>query len=204
MSAKLHVVADTPSRFRSVEMARRHETDTWALADAVWEDVTSLLPAQAEAKGSAADGVNTGLSAAEDEVYREHRDAGTEVGRNYLHNLYVTRRVWPPGERRPDLAGFNVHFELRGKEYKNRRELIEKHAARSKTGRWSRADLVRWKSERKPQPMKSFRELFEERVRRATFQAAKPWHHLTAEERDMLAKIVRDIANEISDGTFGT
>jgi hypothetical protein len=189
---------------RSVELAMRRETQLdWEFADAVYGDVLDMLPDE-ESPSSAAHGVNTGLAAAEDAVHKAHRQAGTEVTRSAIHDMFVTRRVWPPEERRPDLASFQVHYELRGKDFRNRRTLIEKHAAKSSNGRWSWTDVRRWKSERKPAPMKTFRELFEERVRKAAYQAGKPWHTVADGDRFALAAVCRAIAAEIEAGTFGT
>lgn len=189
-------------RLRSVEIALREETQAkWEFADAVYEDVLAQNPDVAT-PGSVGT-TWTGLAAAEEQVYNAHREAGTEVTQSAVHNMFVTRRVWPPEERLPDFASFAVHYELRGKEFRNRRQLIERHAAKSKNGRWSLRDMRRWKSERKPAPMKTFRELFEERVRRAAYQAGKPWHTVKDEDRHTLARVCREIANEIEAGTFG-
>ncbi len=206
MTASVHDIREIAdqAQFRSVEIAARHDNrDAWELADAIYEDVSSLLPADEGIPSSAAHGVKTGLSDAEQAVYDAHREAGTEVGRAYVHNLYVTRRVWPPEERLPEKASFDAHFELRGKDWRNRREIIERLAARSRTGRVSRQQVVIYRSEKKPPALKTFRELFESRVRAVAVQAGKPWHTVAEEDRYALARIMRDIANEIEAGTFG-
>lgn len=195
-------VVKEPKRLRSVEIALQQETQAqWDFADAIYEDVLA-----AGGKGVATPfevGVSSGLTEAEEQVYNAHRKAGTEVTQSAIHNMFVTRRVWPPEERLPDLASFSVHYELRGKDFRNRRALIEKYAAKSANGRWSLRDMRRWKSERKPAPMKSFRELFEERVRAAAYQAGKPWHTVQEDDRAALAQVCRTIAAEIEAGTFG-
>lgn len=204
MSTTLSLVEPAASMsFRSVEIAERRENhDAWELADAIYEDVLSLVPS-VEVATSTSQGPDKGLEVATDSVYDAHRKAGTEIGRTYVRQMFATVRVWPPEQRLPDKASFVVHSELRGKDYPNRREIIERLAARSKTGRVSWSDLRRWKSERKPAAVKTFRQLFEERVRHAALQAGKPWNAVAEDDRAALAAICRAIADEIETGTFG-
>lgn len=199
MSANLHVVEENAPELRSVALALQQETVTWEFADAVYDEVLAFEQGVAT---PSSDQSNTGLSAAEDKVYEAHRNAGTEKTRSALHNTFVTRRVWPPEERRPELASFSVHYELRGKDYRNRRELIEKYASRSKTGRWSLHDMRRWKSERKPKEFQTFIQIIDGRVRRAVKTSGQPWTLLADTDRQQIADLLRVLAREIEDGVF--
>lgn len=202
---RLHAV-DTPKQFRSVEIAERRENhDAWELADAIFEDVLSLVPDPTQVATRVKEGrpaFDSGRRAAEDEVYEAHKKAGTEVGRTYVSQMFDTVRVWPPADRLPDKASFVVHSELRGKDYPNRREIIEKLAAKSDTGRLTWINLRRWKSERKPEPFKTFLQIAEERIRRAVHDAGKPWHTVQADDRAEIVRVIRTIADEIEAETF--
>lgn len=191
---------ETVTMLKSVELAIRRETqEDWEFADAVYEDVVENDQGVATPRENTS---HSGLLAAEEKVYEAHRQAGTEVTPAALHNMFVTRRVWPPEERRPDLASFSVHYELRGKDFPNRKELIEKYAAKSRSGRWSLHDMRRWKSERKPAAFKTFLQLAEERIRRAVHDAGKPWHTVQETDRESIADLLRLIATEIEAGEF--
>lgn len=197
----LHVIEGGAMQFRSVELAKRQDNqDAWALADAIFDDVLSLLPA--DVATSAADGVKTGLSDAETAVYEAHRQAGTEVSRAHVHNLFVTRRVWPPEERLPDKASFIAHFELRGKEWKNRRQILERLAARSRTGRATRHQVIVYRSEKKPPALRTFTQLIDERVRRVVKTSGHPWHLVVDADRQRIADLLRVLAREIETGEF--
>lgn len=199
------VESETGTVLRSIEIAQRQETrDAWELADAIYEDVLELMPGVVVTAPSFGEsGVNTGVHAAQEQVYEAHRKAGTDVGRTYVRAMFATVRVWPEEERLPELASFVVHAELRGKAFPNRRQIIQRLAANSTTGRATWVNLRRWKSEQKPGALKTFQQLFEERVRGAAFRAGKPWNHVTEADRFVLAAVCRDIADEIEAGTFG-
>lgn len=198
----LHVMEGGAGKFKSVELARRQDNqDAWALADAIYEDVAGLLPVEV-ATSTPEVGPANGLKEAEDIVYDAHRAAGTEVTRAYLHNLFVTRRVWPPTERVPDKASFIAHFELRGKEWKNRRQILERLAARSRTGRATRQQVIVYRSEKKPPAFRTFTQLIDERVRRVVKTSGHPWHLVADGDRQQIADLLRTLAREIEDGEF--
>ncbi len=187
---------------KSVEIAKRRENhDAWELADAIYEDVMARVPKAVDT--AFGQGISTGTRAAEDEVYEAHRKAGTEIGPTYLRAMRQTVEVWPPEDRLIDKASFVVHSEIRGKDYPNRREVIQKLAAKSSTGRVSWSELRRWKSERKPERFRTFLELAEQRIRRAVNDAGKPWHMVADGDRAAIVKTLRTVAAEIEAGTFG-
>jgi hypothetical protein len=198
---RLQVVGKT-KRFKSVEIAERRENhDAWELADAIYEDILSEVPERQVATRGAND-PTVGIKDAAERVYDAHTAAGTEIGLNYVRQMFDTVRVWPAEDRLPDKASFVVHSELRGKDYPNRREVIQKLAAKSESGRLSWSDLRRWKSERKPTPFKTFLQIAEERIRRAVHDAGKPWHMVAGSDREEIVSVLRTIANEIEAETF--
>jgi hypothetical protein len=190
-------------QLRSVEVAKRQETrDAWELADAIYEDVLSLVPDPALV-ATGADGVNTKVYEAAEQVFEGHRKAGTDVGRTYVRAMFATVRVWPREDRLPELASFVVHAELRGKDWSNRREIIQRLARESKNGRATWVNVRLWKSERKPAAFKTFLQLTDERIRRCVKNAGKPWHLLEDGDREEIAKMLHTIAGEVEAGTFG-
>jgi hypothetical protein len=202
MTAVLHELR-TESILRSVEIAKRQETrDAWELADAIYEDVADEM-GEKFVPTNFSSGRDSGLEVAIEGVYDAHRKAGTDVGRTYVKAMFATVRVWPPEDRLPELASFVVHAELRGKDYPNRREVIQRLAANSKTGRATWVNLRRWKSERKPQQARSFLELADQRIRRTVNDAGKPWHKVADGDRVAIVQILRQIADEVEAGTFG-
>jgi hypothetical protein len=189
------------AQLRSVEIAARRENhDAWELADAIYEDVLSLSPDFEVAPQSP--GGNKGLTEAQEYVYDAHRMAGTEIGKSSVAAMFSTVRVWPPDDRLPDKASFVVHSELRGKDYPNRREIIQRLAGESETGRVTWSHLRRWKSEKKPEAFKTFLQIAEERIRRAVHDVGKPWHTVAEGDRAQIVKVIRGIANEIEQETF--
>jgi hypothetical protein len=205
MKPRLSVVGEK-TRFRSVEIAERRENhDAWELADAIYQDVVSLVPDDKKlvvATTSSGGLGAAGIKEAEERVYDAHTAAGTEIGRTYLRAMFDTVRVWPPEDRLYEKASFVVHSELRGKDYPNRREVIQRLAAKSDTGRVSWSDLRRWKSERKPARFKTFLQIAEDRIRKAVHDAGKPWHMVAADDRAEIVRIIRTIADEIEAETF--
>jgi hypothetical protein len=199
----LHVMQGGAGKFKSVELAKRQDNqDAWALADAVFDDVIGLLPPDAMASGAPENSANSGLNDAENAVFDAHRQAGTEVSRSYLHNLFVTRRVWPPEERLPDKASFNAHFDLRGKDWKNRRQILERLAARSRTGRATRHQVKVYISEKRPPEFRTFIQLIDKRVRAVVKTSGHPWHLVADVDRERIADLLRTLAHEIESGEF--
>lgn len=196
------VVKLRPARVkcRSVELAKRQEVDSWALADAVREDVHAVWPQDRE--HSRSHGINTGLTAAEDAVYAQHEEARTDISRSYLHDLFRTAEVWPPEERRTEIATFSAHYELRGQQWRNRGAVLERLARKSATGRVAQRQVRVWKSEQNPPALRTFLQLVEQRVRSSLKAAAAPWHTVKDGDRTAIARILREIANEVEDGTF--
>lgn len=191
-------------KFRSVEIAERRDNhDAWELADAIYEDVLALIPeSNLVVATTSSGGIAVGIKEAEEQVYDAHTAAGTEIGRTYLRAMFDTVRVWPQEDRLYEKASFVVHSELRGKDYPNRREIIQKLAAQSATGRLTWVNLRRWKSERKPASFKSFLQLAEDRIRNTVHEVGKPWHTVAESDRHAIAKVLRTIANEIEAETF--
>jgi hypothetical protein len=188
--------------FESVALARRQETrDAWEMADAVYRDVVSIAP---EVATSGASSENTGLGKAEERIGNAHRKAGTEVGQTQVHALFVTRRAWPPEERLPKIASFAAHYELRGKDYKNRRVVLERLAKKSSTGHVTRKAVQIWRSERKPPRLRTFLELAEQRIRAGVKSAGNPWGQVAEGDRIAIARMLRQIADEVQAGEFGT
>lgn len=191
----LRAVKDGTTVLRSVEIATRRENhDAWELADAIYEDVLSLISEPNLVATGFGKGVRMPeLKAAQEKIYDEHTKAGTEVGRTYLTAMFDTVRVWPQEDRLYEKASFVVHSELRGKDYPNRREIIQRLAAESKTGRLTWINLRRWKSERKPEAHKTFLQLAEDRIRRAVHDAGKELNRALAARCDVCgAKLIED------------
>ncbi len=187
-------------QFRSVELAQRQERrDAWELADAIYDDVVSL---HEEVATSSSDHTKTGLGKAEEIVAEAHRQAGTEITKNSLHGLFVTRRAWPPDLRAPEVASFAAHYELRGNKFKNRRAVLERLAGKTKTGRVTRHQVQVWKSERRPPAVRTFLELAEQRIRVGVKAAGHPWAQLAEGDRLAIARVLRTIADEVQEGTF--
>jgi hypothetical protein len=190
--------------FESVALANRQETvAAWDMADAIYRDVQKQMPGNDDASSFGTQGVSTGLGKAEEIVADAHRKAGTEITQNGVHAHFVTRRAWPPEERLPDIASYAAHYELRGKDYRNRADVLQRLARKSSTGRATRKAVQIWKSERKPPAHRTFLELAERRIRAGVKAAGHPWGHVADGDRATIARMLREIANEIEDRRFG-
>lgn len=197
----LRVVPGGKKTFRSVEIAKRAETDSWALADAVFEDLAALRPDLA-LETSRADGVKTGLTEAESEIADALTKEGLDYAKTYVHDLFVTSRAWPP-EERLESASFNAHYLLRSKTYdRNRKQILERLERKSRTGKVTGQAVQIYISERKPKHTWTFIALVDRRVRASLKGAAQPWHLVADEDRERIADLLRTIAKEVEDGTF--
>lgn len=187
---------------RSVEVAKRTERDNWELADAIRADLHDANPNLAAARFGP--GVSTGLTDAEKALHEEMAAAGVvDIRQSYLHDLYVTSVAWPEDDRVPG-ASFRSHYLLRSQTYDHgkRRAILERLAAKSKSGRVGQLDVQVWISEHRPRQSYTFLQLVERRIRGSVKGAASPWHLVAEDDRQQIATILHRIAAEVAEGTF--
>jgi hypothetical protein len=187
----------SPRKLRSVEVAQRAEADSWALADAIYEDVADLAPVD-RSMGSE----NTGLYGAVREVTDALEAAGLDFKETYVRQLWHTRKAWPPEERVPQ-ASFTAHYLLRAQTYDGKRkQRLERLLKQSKSGHVTAHAVKVWISESKPRHTWTFLQLVEKRIRGSVKGAAAPWHLVAEEDRQAIATILHRVGNEVADGTF--
>jgi hypothetical protein len=154
-------------KLHSLDLFRRQETDTWALADAVATDVIEKRPTLLTERDVNRKKIG-GVYGLVEGLRLDLAVEGVEQSHGYLKLLYETSDSWNPDDRfEPKAASFTAHSELRALGYPNRREILQRIIDRN-GGRASQRDVKRWRYEQKPKPVaKSWAQKLADNLHRA-------------------------------------
>jgi hypothetical protein len=192
---------------RVVEAARRleehEEVDRWEFADDVREAVDALAESQNGFETRGMGPAAQGFYAAIDEVNSALTDAGIiTVGRQSIVGAYTTAKAWP-AEDRVEGATYWAHYELRGRDWDNRRaRVLRRLLTESSRGRVGPQIVRTWKASVRPADLTPFLDKVERRLRSAIHAATKPWNQVAEDDRQEIGRILRRLADEVQTGEF--
>jgi hypothetical protein len=192
------------------KMEEHEEIDRWEFADDVREAVDGLAKGQngfdlSDRKAGPGRGKEgSGFYAAIDEVNSALYKAGViSVGRQSIVGAYTTAKSWPV-DARVEGATYWAHHELRGREFDGRRNrVLLRLVQQNTTGRVGPKEVRLWKSSQRSNVVRPFLEQIESAVRGVLLRKGNPWDRVSDDDRDWIARMLREVAGEIVREEFG-
>lgn len=188
------------------QMEAHEDVDRWEFSSDVAEAVDAVMAGvqnrfELVGRGQRHPGFNEAL----DKVNGEITKAGVlSVGRQSIVGAYTTAKAWPQ-ESRVEGATYWAHYELRAKDYDQRRNSILSGLVRkSRDGRIGPKDVRLWRSNLRQPDMTPRDEKLEKGLRSALRRWATPqaFRQLHQDEQAAAVKILRRLAGEIELGEF--
>lgn len=200
-------VVSTGALERVVATARRmeqhEEVDRWDFADDVHEAINDERgPETVSGPRQGNQHSMSGFYRAVDKVNDSLRKAQvTSVGRSSIVGAYATAEAWPE-EDRVEGANYWAHYELRGRDYTNRKQVLERLVEKT-DGPVGTPRVRLWKSDQKHEKTVPFLDQVERGVRGFLKRKGNPWDRVADDDRQQIARMLRAVAAEIAAGEFG-